>query len=893
MLDLRSREGKGHSLRALRAEIIGALGKETRELGYLGQIASHLADGTRLHKISRDDQVLHKQAVAIIEQALLTQETYALRLPQLVGHLTGHLLRWAQIVRPLLTDLASPPGSPDESAEILVGLDAPNQALMLATYLPVELQTRAQRRADQLEGETIELIRELTSYDDVDGNYDVYRSLGRWQLALGDLRVAVEIAQEEHRQREAQHDQRARTLMEELGRLNLALLDCRSQMSPTAYEQATISVNRAMSAVQLGIGDGVTFDAVASFLEEMSYQTTHRSWPLDKLQEIAGALDRSLGRQPTEIGSSFTSAQVLAHLEHGELQQLHLNPDSFEASRVETRIKVLYYWLKLNSIRVQHTDEMTEAERSIISSLYEQFAKMATLRAVRDMKDERLVVHGPIPYEVFELVYPKAFLLVSHCVLIALSGDPPDKEHIRRIEELLDDENLLDDRFVFLFAPGCTPQLKRRLETRYERKGLVLIDDATMVDIVLAEVEQRNPVGRLRSLMLNAKALIGGIDIFKINQLVRPRTAIFVGRDLLVEQLAATGNNYALYGGRRIGKSSILSALEGRLRRRQNTRVVLQSLEGKRNCTDDVIARDLARELDLAAPVENLEDFRIAIQATLDQTPEMRIAVLLDEIDKYIVSNPQRHLLIEVFRALSDRYTDRFRVVVAGFMNLFDCVKGRGPYTSTSDPWRRMMDDIGPIPNLSASQAENIVHEGFRNILGWRYESRLIPQTIVERTGGHPAFVQYFCMKLQQLVEARRDQMLRKQDISAVFEDEDPEHAFIAYVKKTLEMNLDPIGHLLILLIADDAKETRRFTRSQFESQAAIISNPISTEELSRSLESLVVTSVVRRSQSEVYEFTVPDYPLILSRLGATSQGHLEELDRKIGECLEHARGIN
>jgi len=149
------------------------------------------------------------------------------------------------------------------------------------------------------------------------------------------------------------------------------------------------------------------------------------------------------------------------------------------------------------------------------------------------------------------------------------------------------------------------------------------------------------------------------------------------------------------------------------------------------------------------------------IMRLMDEDSEIKLAICLDEIDRYILSNPERHILIETLRACSDKYGNRFRVIIAGFMSLYYCLHGKGPYSTSSDPWMRMFTDIRELENLTPINAEAIVREGFSAILGWKFENRAIPQRIVERTGGHPAFVQAFCFKLLELVRIRKDQMVR------------------------------------------------------------------------------------------------------------------------------------
>jgi len=257
---------------------------------------------------------------------------------------------------------------------------------------------------------------------------------------------------------------------------------------------------------------------------------------------------------------------------------------------------------------------------------------------------------------------------------------------------------------------------------------------------------------------------------------------------------------------------------------------------------------------------------------------------LLDEIDRYIEANPDRHVLIEALRTLAEYYGNRFRVIVVGFMHLYNCLQGRSEsYTPSSDPWQRMFNDVR-LGNLRAESAEKIVKEGFFDILGWDFENRAIPQWIVEHTGGHPAFVQYFCLELQRLVADRGDRRIRLQDVEDIFASKDPDHSFVAHVRRTLAMNLDSIdgivGQYVILWLAKESSEKQGFAVGQVQEIAELSGAKIPKECLQRALERLKVTSIVEERSRGVFDFSVPDYPLILDRLGDTA--HLDELETKL-----------
>jgi hypothetical protein len=409
--------------------------------------------------------------------------------------------------------------------------------------------------------------------------------------------------------------------------------------------------------------------------------------------------------------------------------------------------------------------------------------------------------------------------------------------------------------------------------------------------MVLAEASNRVPLGILRPMMLNAKN--ANTDIFTVNQVVDNRTAIFVGRKTLIDRIAASGENYAIYGGRRIGKSSVLKALKNLITMR-GSQVVDFSFEGEKQLDDSYITRQLIKEMGVEDLYAEIKDFKQTLIRYLDVNPNLRMVVMLDEIDRYIDKNPDRHTIIEALRSLSDRFGDRFRVIIAGFMSFYNCLGGHGAYSpnSDSDPWIRMLNDMGPLGNLRPENAEEIVREGFQSILGWEFENPFIPQRVVESTGGHPAFVQAFCLKLMERVRTRDDQMVKLSDMDAVNEDEDPNDSYISHVRETLAMNLkDPLTQFLIPWLADESEDSQGFTRAQIDEIANLVSKKIPKNEIEKSLKLLTVTSVIIIKAPQVYEFSVKDYPAILRRLGEPNE--LTKLTDSLLDYLTTIEGQN
>ncbi len=851
------------------------------ELMALGQVVLQRLTTVAPTLITRDE------ATALIEQqivsAVFSMEEVAARLPRTIGLLARKDFAWAALLEPLLIDLAEPL-SVEDMAWWWLDRDVPDPVLLLAAHLPIEVQKRAQSLRTDLERSVTELQADVIKLGGDVVDLAEARTLGRWvyvrdrlQQRLTDLQASATV----ERQRRTEQ---ALTLRRWINELDEAVF----QIQDTFPEEVFAIIEHGLTLARRAANVAALNDAARTFLQEIDYRLKHQAWPTaSKLQEAVDQLERGLsGAQPAPK-AALAAEDVLRLLEQENLSALGAFAHQLSLSEMGTRADLLRNWLRVRGLPSFLSDELAQADRQAIQAVFRYFARLMSLKRVHSSATGApLEFDDPTVYAYYELRYPKTDALRDHCVLVSLPGSPPRSGDVAHLQNLIDDKGWLDDAFVLVFAPGCTPALAKRLAAR----RLVIVNEAALLEWVLAERKYSNPLSRLRPRLLNAIGA-ANVEIFKINQLVNSRTGIFVGRDRDVERVASSDANFAIYGGRRIGKSSLLKSIDDHLREHK-VRTAWLSVEGQADLSDNASAARLARQvLGADHPVRGIDDLKPALQTFMDNQPDLNLVIFIDEIDKYIVHNPDRHVLIEALRSLSNMYPGRFRTIVAGFTDLYDCLKGRGPYTPTSDPWRRMFNDLGgSLGNLLPENAEKIVGEGFAEILGWDFEKRAVPQSIVERTGSHPAFIQKFCLDLQRRVAQRGDGLVRLEDIDAVFGNDHPEHSFIAYVRDTLRDNLDPIGRYLSVWLAREAHHQRGFTWDEAREITSLLRVDVNEDLLDRSLERLKVTSVVRERAARVYEFSVPDYPLILTRLGETLVS-FDQLEREIAELVEGAHG--
>ncbi len=827
---------------------------------------------------------IQKEAVppeidTMILEYLIGQAESARRFPRLVGAMVQQSFSWSILLERLLFDLSHPVMDAAEAARILIDSEAPNQALLFAEEIPVELQKEAIALSEELRRKFETLRNEMIRLGgDPSIIIDARIRLHMWGYAIKLITSDINGLRAQAEQDKEKEEQQAMRLLNRMQQLESTVFQYRQTMPADAFAILRSGLNRARDLLAASGPE----DVIGRFVKEIDYRIQHKSWSsLQDLQQAVDALSDASHGKDDKLGKEKSIDFVVQHLRDRSLDELHLNPKDFEQSKLDTRISLCEGWINIRDHVSDFAAEGLEDTYKIaIAKLFTDFAKMTSLKFARTIHNQPRAFLDPVVYSVFELIHPRTVALDHDCTMVCLPGRKPGPTTLELLDELLDGQGWLSDGgFVFLFAPEISRPLKRRLQSDYGQLGLLVIDEQALVDLLLAEADELIPLGRLRSLMLNARGA-QNIDIFKVHQAAHARTSIFVGRDALVNKIVSSGENYVLYGGRRIGKSSVLHEVKRQLDMGR-ARAVFYSFEGEEDRSDRESARSIGKKLGL--DIAGFEEFKLAIESYLTQDPTARVVFLFDEIDGYITRNPDRHILMESLRSLSDQFDDRLRVVVAGFVELYRCVKGQGPYSPNSDPWTRMFnDELGPLPNLRPSQAEKIVQVGFREILGWNFESHRVPQLIVERTGGHPAFVQYFCLKLQRRIGIRADRVVRLGDIDAVFEDVNPTGSFISQVKDTLFVNNieDAFGQYLLLYLAVENSEASQFTLKQAQECAELFGVKVPLERLKRNLDLLTITSVIRATAPGVYEFSVPDYPSILARLGDTQL--MDELEYRI-----------
>lgn len=262
---------------------------------------------------------------------------------------------------------------------------------------------------------------------------------------------------------------------------------------------------------------------------------------------------------------------------------------------------------------------------------------------------------------------------------------------------------------------------------------------------------------------------------------------LFFGRKKEMHSVAsmeASGASF-LYGGRRLGKTSLLREVASRHHDASKGRVVLWldlrpfGFEG--GVEPGQIWRHLSRALApygvMDKQVASADTFRERVIAWLDpsdQWTEKRILLLLDEADAWLEAEARsREVNLKGLQELQEKTNRRFKVVFAGLRNVSRRARSLGTENTPVAQFGQHVC-IGPLfADGEWKAARDLIVEPFA-AMGCIFESRLLPMQICGNAGFYPNLVQVICRRLQAMIRDHMDKvpfMITREHVKRVLRD--------------------------------------------------------------------------------------------------------------------------
>jgi hypothetical protein len=601
--------------------------------------------------------------------------------------------------------------------------------------------------------------------------------------------------------------------------------------------------------------------------------------------------DKQAYKRSQYIRDSSLNA-IQDNLLNGDWEQLNLAEDALSEKQREDRAELLGLWHRISGLSEEPSDLTQENLDDLkrFATIFASTTKMYFGEIVRGANITHVWAARPIPHFETKFIRPGTAALSNSIVLIYLTQPEISRRQLRELERIIQDEQWLKNGFFLVFVtPIAVDTVRDWMIRNYSQSPCVVLDKELLLDIVLS-TDNPTATGRFRR-VLGRVAGPEKFDVFKFENLVDPDREIFVGRADQIRALVNSDQSHAIYGGRRIGKSSLLNALDRELRSR-GVKTAYSSLEGPsvREHNGIAIGSEILQKLRIGQSCSSLSDFKLQMTSYFLENPDISVVIFLDEVDRYIVArkqDKQPHDLIHICRSLYQEHHGRCRFIMAGFIEMWRQLSGKGGISGQEDPWFNFLQHTGPLEGLPSNDAQAIVRLGFQEILGISFNSDAIPRRIVEATTGHPAFVQKFCERLHRLLFSQRSDEIREEDVHSVFDDRTGEN-YLSFVNYTLKQNLNPLPRLVVYLMASEKRETFSVddVRSVAQSYAEKLGGIEETMWVN-SMDELQITSVIKKTQIPyVYQFSVPSYQKILRNFELANQDVVYKL---IGEITNEA----
>ena len=373
--------------------------------------------------------------------------------------------------------------------------------------------------------------------------------------------------------------------------------------------------------------------------------------------------------------------------------------------------------------------------------------------------------------------------------------------------------------------------------------SVVTID---LIDIMrLAECAREHRLAALQQIML-PRLPLERVKPYQQAGAVAPE--MFRGRNNLIEVLKAPRGGTVLFGGRMLGKSSVLSKIHHDYGRQSGVgRSILIS-----NANEDIIPR-LVEKLAQILGSEGGEFHRIE-RKLFNQTPNTRqqrrtrgeqrrqnlqnllrrvldsnerLTILIDEADLFAQADAERSRNESIAWMLRDAELEqptRLRVVFAGFQRIHKQIENvNGAFAN----WF----GLKPVGCLTREEAESLITEPFVDFgFSFGFASPVGIERILQFSGRHPLLVQETCLRLMERMNARRrryphgrpgeDEVLTVQaaDVEAVCRDPHLKER----VRQVLSLNLGENPRLelmvyLLLFASTTAEQDRRVSLQEFD----------------------------------------------------------------------------
>jgi len=459
--------------------------------------------------------------------------------------------------------------------------------------------------------------------------------------------------------------------------------------------------------------------------------------------------------------------------------------------------------------------------------------------------------------------------------ILVMAYEPGNAELCADLRKLLEIEKVSEYLALLIVVPGIEGMVDEEQELRRQlTQGGELNVPTTQTSsvmphdlIVLDQQHVASIVALGTSKRLIDIILAQGIELASVSPYVTAGPVpdgMFFGREREIKMIqnSLRDGNYAVVGGRRIGKSSILQRLERRLNAEPDKHFGrYHNCEGCFDSSD--FLESMSDEFEIGIDRSNPLSFRKLALELQKRNPGRLIVFLLDEIDQLLTADsqpPRPGQLFKLLRSLSHQGKCRF--IFSGSRCLYEHLNDpRSPFFNFCKYLTLRPLDKESVAEIVGAPLEQLGIELVQ-------KAELI-ERIADLTSGHPNLTQRICDGLLRTIQVRRISLTDFEGVINGFE-------FLEHFVNTARGEATPLERLISLLM--DASE---FTVQDVAASLSIHGvNP--REGIQASLEMMCLGMLLER-RGDGYRFLLKHFPRIVRKC----ENVPEQIERLVAELYK------
>ena len=375
------------------------------------------------------------------------------------------------------------------------------------------------------------------------------------------------------------------------------------------------------------------------------------------------------------------------------------------------------------------------------------------------------------------------------------------------------------------------------------------------------------------------------------------------GREHDVTSLVKPRGAALVYGGRQLGKTTLLHSAVQKFRQMDPTRnhafylrmdglfqhAVERGTDVKSRVFEQLVSQLDAGKLLSASTANKTAEERM--QSEFQRAGDSRVLFCLDEIDSVLDCDARTSFqLVRTLAALVNDPHQRFRVVFAGLNNV------NRFHSMPNVPLQQLGSHL-QVKILPAFDARNLILHPL-SALGYRFEDEGLVDRIMAFTNCHPSLLHIFCSELVEQMALERSakggsRLIRQSDIDNIESNSDVRK--LSGERFDMTLNLDRRYTVAVYgLIKHYGKSISKFTVKQAQDKARELV-PEEFEQMSEAgfeslLEELVGLGVLRVADKSLHQYAMRNQSIL--QLVGSSNDIAHKLQGAVQDLANHAQDV-